>query len=129
METPVTHLETKAVDLDKAQHQKITAHAHAVPFSTLLYTFIALMILTVLTVASHAVDFGPANIWVALIIAFAKAVIVALYFMHLRWDSPFNTIILVASLLFVTLFLGVAIIDSREYQRNYEIPPVGAPTN
>lgn len=128
METPVTHLETRPVDLNKAQHHKIEAHAHAVPFRTLLMTFIALMILTVLTVAAHEVDFGPANIWVALIIAFVKAVIVALYFMHLRWDSPFNAIVLIASLLFVTLFLGAAMMDSREYQRNYTLPAVGAPT-
>ena len=128
METPVTHLETRPVDLGKAQHHKIEAHAHAVPFRTLLMTFVALMVLTVLTVASHEVDFGPANIWVALVIAFIKAVIVALYFMHLRWDSPFNSIVLIASLLFVTLFLGAAIIDSREYQRNYAPPAIGAPT-
>lgn len=128
METPVTHMETRPVDLGKAQHHKIEAHAHAVPFRTLLMTFVALMVLTVLTVASHEVDFGPANIWIALVIAFLKATIVALYFMHLRWDSKFNTIVLVASLLFVTLFLGVALIDSREYQRNYDLPTVGAPT-
>lgn len=128
METPVTHMETRPVDLGKAQHHKIEAHAHAVPFRTLLMTFVALMVLTVLTVASHEVDFGPANIWIALVIAFVKATIVALYFMHLRWDSKFNTIVLVASLLFVTLFLGVSIVDSREYQRNYDLPTVGAPT-
>jgi cytochrome c oxidase subunit 4 len=121
-------METRPVDLGKAQHHKIEAHAHAVPFRTLLMTFVALMVLTVLTVASHEVDFGPANIWIALVIAFLKATIVALYFMHLRWDSKFNTIVLVASLLFVTLFLGVALIDSREYQRNYDLPTVGAPT-
>jgi len=127
MEPTVTHLETRPVDLGKPQHHKIEAHAHAVPFRTLLFTFVALMILTMLTVASHEVDFGPANIWVALVIAFVKASIVALYFMHLRWDSPFNSIILVTSLLFVTLFLGAAITDSSEYQRNYTLPTAGAP--
>lgn len=133
METPITHLHTKPVDLDAAQHPRIRAHAHAVPMWILLTTFAALMVLTVLTVGVYEVEkrgiinLGPFSIWAALAIALIKAAIVALYFMHLRWDSPFNALVLISSLLFVSLFLGAAIMDSREYQKNYTPPPVGTP--
>jgi len=45
-----------------------------------------------------------------------KAALVALYFMHLRYDSPFNTLLLVSALAFVTLFLGLTMLDTKEYQ-------------
>ena len=39
-----------------------------------------------------------------------------LYFMHLRYDSPFNAIIFVTALVFMFLFLGITILDTSEYQ-------------
>ena len=49
--------------------------------------FAALLVLTVLTVAVSYVDLGPASVVMALTIACTKALLVLLYFMHLR-DSP-----------------------------------------
>jgi hypothetical protein len=48
--------------------------------------------------------------------------------MHLRWDSPFNAIVLIAALFFVALFVGSVVLDSKEYRINYT-PPIraGAP--
>ena len=97
---------------------------HAVPPRVLLSVFGALMVLTVITVAVTLVDLGSLNIVVALGVAVLKASLVALYFMHLRWDSPFNGIVLIASMFFVALFIGLAILDTREYQHTYD-PPGG----
>jgi cytochrome c oxidase subunit 4 len=80
------------------------------------------MLLTVLTVAATWVDLGAWNIWLALLIAVVKGSLVALYFMHLRWDSPFNAIVLMAALFFVALFVGSVVLDAREYQVNYNPP-------
>lgn len=97
---------------------------HAVSPRVLLSVFAALMVLTVITVAVTLVDLGSMNIVVALGVAVLKASLVALYFMHLRWDSPFNGIVLVASMFFVALFMGLAILDTREYKKTYD-PPGG----
>src|SRR3954447_25495522 len=97
--------------------------AHPVPLRLLLIVFAGLMVLTFLTVAATWVNLGAANIWIALLIAVAKASLVALYFMHLRWDAPFNGIVLIAALFFVALFVGIAVLDAKEYQPNY-LPPV-----
>jgi cytochrome c oxidase subunit IV len=52
-----------------------------------LKVFIALMILTVLTVAVTTIHFGDMlNIVVGLLIATAKAALVAWIFMHLKFD-------------------------------------------
>ena len=49
--------------------------------------FAALIVLTGVTVAVSYVDLGPASVVVALAIACAKALLVLLFFMHLR-ESP-----------------------------------------
>ena len=96
--------------------------AHVVPPRLLLAVYGALLVLTIVTVSVTRVNFGPANIWVALGIAVLKAALVALFFMHLRWDSPFNGVILICALLFVAIFIGIALLDSREYRPNLEAP-------
>jgi cytochrome c oxidase subunit 4 len=61
------------------------AHSHAV--RTYVGVFIALLVLTGATVGVSYVDLGPLSTVVALSIAVTKALLVLLFFMHLR-DSP-----------------------------------------
>lgn len=83
---------------------------------TLLFVVLtALLFLTWLTVAVSYVDMGGLNVVVAMGVATVKATLVSLYFMHLRWDRPFNSIIFVVSLLFLGVFLGFALLDTAEY--------------
>jgi cytochrome c oxidase subunit 4 len=92
---------------------------HDVPLWILVATLVALLILTWITVGATLVDFGATiNLWIALVVATIKATLVALYFMHLRYDKPIVAIILVGTLFFVALFIGVAVMDSRAYQGN-----------
>jgi cytochrome c oxidase subunit 4 len=100
-------------------------HVHVVPLPVLFGVFAALILLTVLTVAVTYVDLGALNIWIALLVAAVKAAMVGLYFMHLRYDSPFNGIILTISLLFVAIFIIFALGDVQEYQ-HYLLPPAGS---
>ena len=87
---------------------------HVVPVTYLVGAGVALLVLTVITVATHSVDMGEANLPVALAIAMVKATIVALIFMHLRWDRPFNLLVLVGSSLFVLLMLAFAAMDVHQ---------------
>ena len=105
-----------------AQHPEV---GHVLPLWLLFGVFGALIVLTVVTVLASYVDFGGLNIWIAIAIAAVKATLVALVFMHLKWDRPFNGIILASSLLFVVLFLGIALMDKMEYQ--VEMIPGPAP--
>ena len=95
-------------------------HPHVVPLWLLVVIFAALLVLTAITVAARYIEFGELTLAVALIIAFIKATLVVLYFMHLRWDSYFNSVAIIAGLLFVVLFIGITLSDSFEYKPNVD---------
>jgi len=96
-----------------AEHHGV---AHVIPLWLLLAVFGALLVLTWLTVSVTYLDLGRLNLFVALFIATIKAFLVALYFMHLRYDRPLNGIIFLFAIFFVMLFVGVVLIDSSAYQ-------------
>jgi len=102
--------------------------AHAVPRRILLSVYFTLLVFTGVTWAVSRVDLGQANIWIALAIAFVKASIVALYFMHLRWDSPFNGIVIIAAFFFVALFIGISMLDTHTYHQALKPTPTSVIT-
>lgn len=98
-------------------------HGHTIiPLRTLVTVLVILLVFTGLTVAVANLEqvvaqaFGitlPAwvNVIVALSIAAVKSLIVAAYFMQLRYDNPINTLIAVFSILVLTFFLGFTMVD------------------
>lgn len=95
--------------------------AHVASLKVLLGTWIALMILTGVTVLATKVDFGPSmNLGIAMAIAVFKATLVVLFFMHLYYDKLFHSVILVGGLLGAALFVGFALMDSSQYQESIQ---------
>jgi cytochrome c oxidase subunit IV len=95
--------------------------AHVMPVRLLVGVWGGLMILTIITVAVTTVDLGPRiNLTVAMAIATIKAGLVVTYFMHLRWDRPFHTLVFLGSLLFVSLFISMTLFDKSEYERDID---------
>ena len=74
----------------------------------------ALLALTGVTVAAAELPFGDFDVYVALGIAGVKAFLVAAYFMHLKYDSPLNAVLLIFSIVLVVLFLGVTLSDTTQ---------------
>src|SRR5690349_1727039 len=73
--------------------------SHLTPINLLVTVWVGLMVLTGITVAVTMIDLGPRlNLIIAMAIATIKAGLVVTYFMHLRWDRPFNTLIFLGSL-------------------------------
>ena len=101
----------KSTTSDSGSHRE-DAPGHVVDFRVLLAVFAALMVLTAITVAVSCFDFGVFNLLVALGVATVKATLVALYFMHLRYDNRFNAIIFVIGVAFLGLFLMLTMIDT-----------------
>jgi cytochrome c oxidase subunit IV len=60
---------------------------HILPKKTYYTVAAALMVLLGITVAVAFVHLGPFNIVVALAVAVTKAVLVVLYFMHVKYNS------------------------------------------
>jgi len=86
-------------------------HVHVASVAFYVSIFVALVFLTVLTVAVSYFDFGSANTVVALLIATAKASLVATFFMHLRYDSLFNTLSFLAAFVFLAIFILITYDD------------------
>jgi len=103
---------------DSAAHGHDEHHGvgHVAPLRYMLGTGIALLFLTWVTVAVARIDLGEANIFIALAVAIMKAGLVMAFFMHLRWDRPFNTLVCIGSIAFVALMISFVMIDSLEYQ-------------
>lgn len=110
---------------DHSRPAGLPAGVHVIPVKILVAVWAALVALTVITVAATWIDLGSGNLWLAMVIATVKASLVALYFMHLRYDRPINGIVLLAALVFVMLFVGVALTDTQAYKP--EIIPGYAP--
>lgn len=109
-----------------ASHSPAQSHSHAshhvTPVRQLLAVFGALVGLTILTVILGQLNLGSWEIAVTMTIATIKAALVALFFMHLRYDSGFNAMVFGFSLLFVALFIGLTMIDAEQYQPDV-VPP------
>ncbi len=86
-------------------------HAHHGGAGVYVKTLLALLFLTIITVGASYIDFGSGNIVIALFIATIKATLVALFFMHLRYEKPVNGIIATAGFLFLGIFLMFVFLD------------------
>jgi len=70
-----------------------------------------LLLFTFITVASAKMDLGNLTVAVALIIASIKGTIVALYFMHLKFDNKILGYFTVIALAVFTVILLFAFLD------------------
>lgn len=91
---------------------------HVLPLRVLFGVLATLLVMTYVTVAVSNYDFGRFNLWVALGIALFKASLVLLFFMHLKYDKPFNAIVIIVSLALVVVFIVGALTDATQYQPN-----------
>ena len=91
---------------------------HVVPLRVLFGVLGTLLVMTYVTVAVAGYDFGRLNLWVALGIAVFKASLVLLFFMHLKYDKPFNAIVIIVSMALVVLFIAIALTDTVQYEPN-----------
>lgn len=71
----------------------------------------ALFFLTVITVWVAQFDFGVLNVAIALGVATVKAYFVMAYFMHLKWDSVMNRVLILSSFGFLALLAIFCFLD------------------
>lgn len=86
---------------------------HVSSIKTYLIIFGVLMALLGLTIAISFIDFGfaPLNIGIALLIAATKAVLVVLFFMHLRGGSRLSWAFAAAGFLWLGILLVLTMSD------------------
>jgi len=82
----------------------MSAH-HIVPVRTYVIIFGLLMLGTYLTVQAAFLDLGAFNTPIALAIAIAKATVVVLYFMHVKYSPKLTWIVVIGSVFWLAVLL------------------------
>lgn len=67
---------------------------HITPYRTYVIVLLSLLVLTALSVTVTTIELGPLTVTVALLLATVKALIVLIYFMHLKFDNIIYSIML-----------------------------------
>ncbi len=84
---------------------------HVAPVKMYLAIFLALMVGTAVTVAVAFFDFGYMNNVIMLAIASAKALLVVLFFMHVRWSSRLTWVVAGAGFFWLLILFSLTMAD------------------
>jgi cytochrome c oxidase subunit 4 len=84
---------------------------HVVPPRVYFAVFAALIVLTATTTAVSFLDLGPWNTVVALGIAFLKATLVVLFFMHVKYSPRLTQIVIAGGLFWLVILLALTLSD------------------
>lgn len=85
--------------------------------------FLALMVLTAITVLVAFQDLGPMNDVVALAIAVTKATLVILFFMHIRHSTPFTKLVVISGFVWLLILITITLADY--FTRGWIHPQLG----
>jgi cytochrome c oxidase subunit 4 len=84
---------------------------HVAPKSMYYMVFGALMVGTALTVGAAEVDLGALNNVVMLAIACTKALLVILFFMHVRWATRLTWVVAASGFVWLLILFGITMTD------------------
>jgi cytochrome c oxidase subunit 4 len=84
---------------------------HVVPRKVYFAVFAALLVLTATTTAVSFVDLGPWNSVVALAIAFVKATLVVLFFMHVKYSPRLTQVVIAGGLFWLAIMIALTLSD------------------
>jgi len=84
---------------------------HILNYSTLVLVWLALLVLTAITVAVSRLDLGALNIWAAIAIACIKTSLVVAFFMHMKYENTLFRVFLLVALVTLMTFIGLTFFD------------------
>ena len=84
---------------------------HIIPKKAYFAVFIALLLLTAVTIEVAFVDLGVLNNIVALSIAVLKALLVVLFFMHVRWSNKLTQVVVASGFLWLAILVAFTLGD------------------
>jgi len=84
---------------------------HVLPLSVYWGIFFALIVGTVLTVWTATLDLGKWNLPIALAIAVTKALLVILYFMHVKYSTNLTKLFVAAGFIWFLIMVLITMTD------------------
>ena len=106
-----------------------SGHIHVSSPELFRNVLIALLVLTAITVAASRIDFGGANMLIAMAIASIKASLVIAFFMHVKWDTAINKIVFLSSFLFLSLLFIFTLADHGTRRWDHEMHTTRTPVD
>ena len=84
---------------------------HVARLGEYIVVYVVLLLLLAATIACDKVDLGRWNTIAAFTIATVKAVIVILYFMHVRYSSGLTKVFALAGFFWLAILIGLSLCD------------------
>ena len=84
---------------------------HAAPVRHYFYVYIALMVLLAATVGAAFINIEPFNFGLTMLIAVAKAAMILLIFMHVRYSERLVWVFSCAAFLWLALLIALSLND------------------
>ncbi len=85
--------------------------SHVVPDRTQFNVYVILILLTAATVFASVKFPGPIGIGTALVVTPVKGTLIAMFFMHLKYEKPVFVIMFLVALAILALVMGLTILD------------------
>ena len=80
-------------------------------FDVYVLTWVALLMLTAITVTVAGMQLGKLSVFVAVVVATVKAGAVLYFFMHLKYESKLFKIMVYVALGTLMIFIGLTFVD------------------
>lgn len=84
---------------------------HIIPFGLLTRIWLALLVLTGITVGVAEFDFGYLNVLAAMAVATTKALLVVFFFMHLKYENRVLGLFVLLVFIILAIFIGFTFFD------------------
>ncbi|MGH7885962.1 MAG: cytochrome C oxidase subunit IV family protein [Thermodesulfobacteriota bacterium] len=95
-----------------SEHTNDHIEEQHIGYKTYIFVLLALFVLTFTTVYVAGFHFGKLNIFIAMLIASIKATIVALYFMHLKFEDKLIWVYALYPLFLLFLLIFFTMMDT-----------------
>ncbi|HEX8236442.1 MAG TPA: cytochrome C oxidase subunit IV family protein [Abditibacteriaceae bacterium] len=92
-------------------HDQRDDHHHIVTPLTYIKIIVVLMVLLIITVLAANIEMGVLNVPIAIAIATVKAVLIMMYFMHLKYSSKLVWIFAGVAFVFVGIMFALTLSD------------------
>jgi cytochrome c oxidase subunit 4 len=97
--------------MSASAHAHEPEHVHILPIGTYVAVYIALLVLLAATVGAAYINVEPFNFALTMIIAAAKAVLILLFFMHVRYSDRLVWVFSSAAFLWLAILIALSLND------------------
>jgi cytochrome c oxidase subunit IV len=97
--------------MSTSEHAHEHEHGHILPVRTYLTVYIALLVLLIATVGAAFIDLGWFNFALTMVIALAKAIMILLIFMHVRYSERLVWVFSSAAFLWLAILIVLSLND------------------